>query len=112
MDPHPHRGAEAHEVVERIEVAAGQGERLRLELGAVVRIAAAAHLDDDVEDSARRRVGEKIVDRLRGRDAVAYDPERLPHRSTNVASVMPRSVIAARTRGSVSVASSVGRSRA
>src|SRR5438552_16662483 len=78
VDAHAYRGAEAHEVVERIELAAGQRQRLRLEIGAIVRVAAATDLHDDVDDPARRGICEKIVDRLRGREAVAHGPQRLP----------------------------------
>ena len=85
----PTVGAEADEMVERIEVSAGKRERLGLELRPVVRVAAAADLHDEVEDPARRRVREQLVDRVRARDAVADDPQRFPHTSANVASVMP-----------------------
>jgi len=84
VDPYPHGGTAAHEVRERVERGIADRLRPRLERARVVRVAAAAHLHDEIADVPADAVGQEIVDPLLRRDPVADDPERFRerHRST------------------------------
>src|SRR5205823_4565606 len=85
VDAHADRRARADEMGERVE-ARGEAFGAGLERAFVVRVAAPAHLPDEVVYPARSGVGHELVDGARGRDPVADDPERALHQPAASAS--------------------------